>query len=192
LFALSGYLEENAKEAADNRSKIYYRLLADVWRRGWGGGRAGPGRQLGQADFDRLFEAMALAAWHGGDERVATYDRFERALIIMKAKEIFEDFTKTEGGDVSNLAVNFYLKQADTASKGVEFTHTSFGEYLASRAIFRVADDVVKLVDIREEIALEEWLKGVSTGKLTYELLAFIRDEARLRVEKFPKSCHRD
>jgi hypothetical protein len=62
-------LEENAEEAAENRNRVYKRLLKDVWKRGWGGGRAGSGKDLPQGDFDQLFETMALVAWHGGYER---------------------------------------------------------------------------------------------------------------------------
>jgi hypothetical protein len=37
LLALSGYLEKNSLEAADNRNRVYAKLMDDVWGRAWGG-----------------------------------------------------------------------------------------------------------------------------------------------------------
>ena len=180
LLALSGYLEGDSAEAADNRNRIYERLLADVWKRGWGGGRAGTGKDLDKNDFDRLFESIALAAWHGGDERVATYERFEKALKVMHATDIFDAFTRREGGDVSNLAVNFYLKRHEVEARGFEFTHKSFGEYLAARALIRISISVSELSTHRIEIALKDWMAAVEEGDLSFEMLEFLRGEARL------------
>ena len=180
LLALSGYLEGNSEEAAENRNRVYERLLHDVWERGWGAGRAGPGKDLPKEDFDRLFETMALAAWHGGDERVATHERFERALKVTRAAGIFDEFRQREGGDVSNLAVNFYLRRPEEDARGFEFTHKSFGEYLAARALIRAAIGVAELARSRIDVALDDWLAAVADGDLSYELLEFLKDEARL------------
>lgn len=180
LLALSGYLEQDTEKAATNRNNIYDRLLCDVWRRGWGGGRVGTGKSLNKKDFDRLFETMALAAWHGGDERIATYERFVEALKVTDADRIYEDFRKQEGEDVSNLAVNFYLKRPEVEARGFEFTHKSFGEYLAARALITAARDCAEFSQRRMEVALEDWLSAVADGKLTFELLEFLKDESRL------------
>ena len=180
LLALSGYLEEDTEVAATNRNNIYARLLGDVWRRGWGGGRAGAGKSLDRKDFDRLFETMALAAWHGGDERIATYERFQKALKVTRADRVYEDFRNQEGEDVSNLAVNFYLKRPEVEARGFEFTHKSFGEYLAARALISAAKDCAEFSESRMEVALDDWMAAVADGKLTFELLDFLRDEARL------------
>ena len=72
LLALSGYAVDNWEEAAENRNRIYERLVNEIWKRGWGdGGRQGAGKSLTQTHFNRLMETIALAAWRGGDTRVA-------------------------------------------------------------------------------------------------------------------------
>jgi len=35
LLAISGYLDRDFKEAAENPNRIYAKLFEDVWRRGW-------------------------------------------------------------------------------------------------------------------------------------------------------------
>jgi hypothetical protein len=180
LLALSGYLEKNSKLAADNRNRVYEQLLHDVWERAWGGGRAGPGNDLSKEEFDKLFEAMALAAWHGGDARVATEERFEKAIKLLNVEKEFAAFKNQSGENLSNLAVNFYLKRPDIQSRGFEFTHKSFGEYLIARALIRSAVSVGKLSWDRIDIAMGDWLGIVADGYLSFELLEFLIDEARL------------
>jgi uncharacterized protein YjbI with pentapeptide repeats len=123
---------------------------------------------------------MALAAWHGGDERLAMHERFEQALKVTGAEGIWKEFTKQEGGNESNLAVHFYLKRAEKDAKGFEFTHKSFGEYLTARALIRTATITAQLAERRIEYAMTEWLEAVGDGELSEELLDFLRDEARL------------
>lgn len=180
LLALSGYLETRTKDAATNRNHIYEKLLTDVYQRHWGGGRAGTGRDLSRDDFDRLFETMALAAWHGGDERVATIERFIMCTKITRTEKIYKDFLTRGGGDVTNLAVNFYLKNRENETRGFEFTHKSFGEYLTARALIRIGIETTEYSSKRMKHALEDWLEAVNEGKLTHELLVFIRAEVRL------------
>lgn len=179
LLALSGYLESDSDKAANNRNYIFQRLLSDVWKRGWGDGRAGTGKDLREDDFNRLFETMALAAWHGGDERVATYDRFLNALRITQTEHIFENFKSQEGGDVSNLAVNFYMKRPDENEKGFEFTHKSFGEYLTARALVRKAIDIGELSERRFDTAVSEWIEVAGEGNFTTDLYEFLIDEGK-------------
>jgi hypothetical protein len=178
LLALSGYLEHNEQEAAENRNRVYARLMHDVWERAWGGGRAGSGKSLSEEDFNLLFETMALAAWHGGDERVATHERFEKALKVTNATSIWDEFARQEKGDECNLAVNFYLRRAERGARGFEFTHKSFGEYLTTRALIRATASIAGIRDL--DYALTQWLKVVNEGDLSADLHAFLRDEARL------------
>ena len=180
LLALSGYLEQGSLEAAENRNRIYARLIHDVWRRAWGGEGVDTSKFLSEEHFNRLFETMALAAWHGGDERVATHERFEQALKVTRSRGIWEEFTKQGGGNESNLAVNFYLKRAEKEARGFEFTHKSFGEYLTARALLRTAIATAELSEQGTEYALTKWLDAVGEGELSHELLNFLRDETRL------------
>ncbi|WP_173977250.1 NACHT domain-containing NTPase [Magnetospirillum sp. LM-5] len=185
LLALSGYVTGNWQEAADNHNRIYEKLIEEVWRRGWGDGsgrvrRQGPGRELTHDDFVRLMETIALAAWHGGDTRVATEERFDAAMKILRTTAIWQAFKKINGPDVGNLALNFYLKSHEADRRGYEFTHKSFGDYLTARAISRIAGELVRQIDWRIETAAAEWLTACGDGVLTFEILKFLRGEARL------------
>jgi hypothetical protein len=189
LLVLSGFAIDNWEAAAENRNLIYQRLIDEVWRRGWGDAqkqkdRQGPGRHLSKDSFNDLMETIALAAWLGGDTRIATEDSFLSALKLTHAENAWEEFKSDGGEDVANLAMNFYLKATESAHKGFEFTHKSFGDYLAARAIIKLAMDVVALVNRYIDQAMQIWVKGTGTGTLTHEILSYMKDQIRLEVNK--------
>jgi hypothetical protein len=78
--------------------------------------------------------------------------------------------------------MNFYLKSSEEIRRGFEFTHKSFGDYLAARAIFDAALTVTETGATRMDVAQSDWFASVSTGTLSDEILAFLRDEIRLRL----------
>ncbi len=185
LLVLSGFAVNDWEAAAENRNLIYQRLIDEVWKRGWGGegkakDRQGAGRHLSKGSFNDLMETIALAAWLGGDTRVATEEAFHATLKITHAESAWEEFNQDGGEDVANLAMNFYLKAADGSQRGFEFTHKSFGDYLAARAIIALAREVSNLVPRYTDAALQSWFKATATGTLTPEILVYIRDEIRL------------
>lgn len=189
LLALSGYANEHWELAADNRNRIYSSLIESIYDRGWGDGqtkRLGAGKSLKKNDFIKLMETIALAAWLGGDTRVASAQKFEETVEITRAGVAWTAFTNDNGQDVGNLAMNFYLKSSERSERGFEFTHKSFGEYLASRAILSVAMDVSSQIERRLEFALQDWLRATKTGAPSKELLAFLRDELRQRIADEP------
>jgi hypothetical protein len=141
LLVLSGFATANWEQAAENPNRIYKTLVDSIWDRGWGEGRAkrqGPGRTLSKADFNILMQTIALAAWQGGDTRVATEHAFGKAVKIAQAEDAWESFKNDNGPYVTNLAMNFYMKAAETGQRGFGFTHKTFGDYLAARAIFDI------------------------------------------------------
>ena len=185
LLVLSGYATENAEQAADNQNIIYKQLVDSIWQRGWGDGhkkRQGPGRNLSKAEFNLLMQTIAMAAWQGGDTRVASEAGFQAAISVAGAKEAWESFKSDNGPDVTNLAMNFYMKSTEEGQRGFEFTHKSFGDYLAARAILDVALDLPSLIDRKVDHALSDWVEATATGNLTIEILQFLRDEVRLRM----------
>lgn len=185
LLALAGYATEHWELAAENRNRIYRALIESVYERGWGDGarkRLGPGRNLTRGDFNKLMETIALAAWLGGDSRVASEIGFEEAVAITEAHDAWQEFSKDNGSDVTNLAMNFYLRSSEKSQRGFEFTHKSFGEYLAAKAILNVADDIV--VEGRGKIdhIMRDWFTATNGGAVTGEMLQFMRDEVRLEL----------
>ena len=127
-------------------------------------------------------QTIALAAWQGGDTRVATEQAFGNAVKIAQAEAAWESFKNDNGPDVTNLAMNFYLKAAEAGQRGFEFTHKSFGDYLAARAILDIAEDLTALIHRKVDHAMTDWVAATGTGSLSREVLAFLRDEVRLRT----------
>ncbi len=196
LLTLAGYATEKWQLAADNRNRIYEALVNSIYDRGWGSGivkRQGAGKTLNKEDFNKLMETIALAAWLGGDVRVASEDMFRSCIPMTAAQSAWDAFTDDNGSDVTNLAMNFYLKASEKSQRGFEFTHKSFGEYLASRAILSIADDILPQVPRRMHQALEEWSMATKSGHFDFEVFQFINDEVRLRIsdkrELYPKSA---
>lgn len=185
LLVLSGYATANWEEAAENPNRIYKALIESVWYRGWGDGnqrRQGPGKTLTLPDFNALMQTIALAAWQGGDTRVASETSFSAAINITRNQRSWQNFKTDNGEDVTNLAMNFYLKSSEGDQRGFEFTHKSFGDYLAARAILDVAFDLPALISRNVDYAMNDWLIATGSGLLTQEILTFMRDEVRLRI----------
>lgn len=185
LLALSGYAVDNWEEAARNRNLIYEKLLFEVWQRGWGeGGRQGQSKSLGLANFNILMQTFALAAWRGGDTRVASERNFLESIKVMNADEAWQQFISDSGADITNLAMNFYLKGNDLERRGFEFTHKSFGDYLTARALLSIAQGVVDLGSRRIDAACAEWMHATAHGMVTWEVATFLRDEIRLQLQR--------
>ncbi|WP_097092513.1 NACHT domain-containing protein [Novosphingobium sp. Chol11] len=185
LLALAGYANQHWELAADNRNRIYSALVESIYERGWGDGvhkRLGAGKTLSKPDFLKLMETIALAAWLGGDARVASEEKFDEALEITEAEDAWKKFTADNGQDVTNLAMNFYLKSSERSQRGFEFTHKSFGEYLAAKALLSVAEDVIAQNLRRIDNAMRDWMRATRTGEPSIEMLHFLRDEIRLKL----------
>ena len=76
------------------------------------------GRTLSNSEFNILMQTIALAAWQGGDTRVATEQAFGNAVKIAQAEAAWESSKNDNGPDVTNLAMNFYLKAAEAGQRG--------------------------------------------------------------------------
>ena len=127
-------------------------------------------------------QTIALAAWQGGDTRIASEQGFTNAVKIAQAEDAWKAFEEDNGPDVTNLAMNFYLKAAETGQRGFEFTHKSFGDYLAARAILDVVENLPVLINRKVDHAMTDWVVATGTGTLSREVLTFLRDEVRLRT----------
>ncbi|WP_296612324.1 pentapeptide repeat-containing protein [Sphingomonas sp.] len=185
LLVLAGYATEQWELAADNRNRIYAALVNSIYERGWGDGaqkRQGAGKSLTKHDFNQLMETIALAAWLGGDARVASEEMFDAAVSITGTEKAWETFTADNGHDVTNLAMNFYLKSSEKKQRGFEFTHKSFGEYLASRAIIGIAREVSDFYRKKPDHAARDWMNSTKSGVFNDEILAFCIDEMRLAI----------
>jgi hypothetical protein len=184
LLVLAGYATRDWEKAAENINIIYSTLMNNIYERGWGEGlhkRHGAGRTTTLPDFLKLMKTIGLAAWLGGDARIASEESFRNTLEITNAKNEWSAFERDNGPDVTNLAMNFYLKSSEGSQRGFEFTHKSFGEYLSANAILDVAVSMPSVGRHRLNYAMREWFNATSSGRLSREVLNFLRNEVRAR-----------
>jgi hypothetical protein len=203
LLALSGYLDSNWEEAAANHNLVYEKLLTEVWQRRWGEAtigsarRAGPTEALSLSAFMDLLQSMALAAWWGGEIRVANLDRFELALSVTGARSAWaafcDDLDASGTAALSTLALTFYFKPSDLEGRGVEFTHKSFGEYLVGRFLMRHAHSHVAEPLANPRFSVSDgagwWCEFGLNGLIAKEVKAFLDREARLLPMGSPELC---
>lgn len=183
LLVLAGFSSHNWAQAAENPNRIYATLMNDIYSRGWGEASARV-RSMSSREFNLLMQTIGLAAWLGGDSRVASETSFLQTLEITRARDAWQSFNDDNGPDVTNLAMNFYLKASDRSGRGFEFTHKSFGEYLAAVAILEVALAIPDVPGMRMEYVLQEWIAATGPGRFTTEILEFLRQEVRLRWQE--------
>ena len=184
LLALSGHLEHEDDSVVIYLNDIYESLINQIWIRGWGdrpsgGNRQGPGKSLTQDDFNYLMETVALAAWRGGDTRVASDSEFRSSLKLTRREDSWDRFERANGPDTANLAMNFYLKSPEDSNRGFEFTHKSFGDYLAARCLWQTALEISKYGTRRIDHALSDWFKITNKCVFTGEIATFLFGEAR-------------
>jgi uncharacterized protein YjbI with pentapeptide repeats len=139
LVALSFARKKLTLEADTNLNDVYADLVDAVWERGYERHRFRGINDLDKQQFVRVLEEIGLAAWH--DERRTTTvkairEHFETSPALKKTLNAFQE--GAEGG-VTRLLAAFYFRQhgEQDGDKTFEFTHKSFGEYLAARRIVR-------------------------------------------------------
>jgi hypothetical protein len=185
--------------ATANLNAIYADLLEAVWERRWRPDQ--PQRQLpdvqglSKANFQRVFEEIALSAWHAGDVRVVAASAVQKACEANRINDKLMAFRQgAEQGAVSLLAA-FYTRQAGFTAGGepaFEFTHKSFGEYLAALRLVRGIEQLVRQRAAREADldfgwdergALEQWAKLAGPSAVDRDLYVFIEREVGTRDE---------
>jgi hypothetical protein len=188
LLVLSGYHQNRQAGAFVNRNTIYDRLMRQILKGVHGGGKAPKHRSLSDEDIEILMETMALAAWYGGEGRVATLEGIRKVCPEDQQTKLEEFITQT--GGIFGLVAAFFFQETETArGRGsFEFTHKSFGEYLTARRIIReVATIAVGRTQgarfYSEEQALKHWYSLCGQQRLSYEVLGFLRREVALVSE---------
>ncbi|MFV1850454.1 MAG: pentapeptide repeat-containing protein [Thalassospira sp.] len=184
LLAMSGYTNDNWEDAAINPNRVYDKLFRDIYQRLWGGGAVGVQAELDEDQYDRLMEAIAIAAWWSGESRVASEKDFLNVLTVLNAQSVWEEFCNDQKEDYKNLALTFYLRTSDNGGKGFEFSHRSFGEYLVARALWRAVEEI--LCEFKPQFysdALQRWARLTSFSPVTREILIFLRRHVLLAWE---------
>ncbi|HKO99276.1 MAG TPA: pentapeptide repeat-containing protein [Pyrinomonadaceae bacterium] len=179
-----------AKES--NLNKIYEDLLKAVYVRKWAANPHPATRDVEEGHFIRILEEIAVAAWHG-DGRTTTVKEIEEHCERAGLKTLLEALQEGASKGVTRLLMAFYFRQAGSRSSGdktFEFSHKSFGEYLAARRIVNVVrflhgefERQKESFDsgFNEQLALEYWLRLCGPVSIDEYVFEFIRNEMLLQ-----------
>ncbi len=181
LLILSGYTGDNWREAKDNRSHVYHAIFARIFKRNKDKEHFA-NAHIDEDDFFTLMECLGLAAWQGNGRTGSDAD-FEklRGLYDPSRKKKFRELTSAK---LANVAIQFYTRQDVGDTQGFEFIHKSFGEYLAARALLNGSRRIawrLQNEDAGEKAGdvVGDWMRLVGDAGLTFEILRFLREEAR-------------
>ncbi len=178
-----------------NLNEVYSDLLSAVYARGWEAKRQHNAiAEITDAEFLRILEEVALAAWHGNG-RTTTIQEIQNHFANNKdLKSLLARFETGAEAGVTRLLTAFYFRQQGSLHNGdktFEFTHKSFGEYLTAKAIVRGVEDIQELIELREarggkfgwdeQEALKFWAELCGKTAIDNYLCGFIRDEIQLR-----------
>lgn len=178
LLLISGYATPGADptEAIDNRNRVYQTILAQLLPRKWGETDHPATRGLEEDDFFFLLECLGLAAWAGGG-RVGDENLFAALRDFCATSDRRRRIGALPAAELRNVATTFYTREEG----GYEFVHKSFGEYLAARGLLRfVGERLPALEEAGMDATLSGWLKIAGDAEMHWDLIAFIRREARL------------
>ncbi len=185
-----------------NINDVYFQLMSGVYHRAYDKRKSKAIGDLQEDDFIQILEEIAVCAWQGGDARVTTARKVEKHIKNRGLGRLLEEYkASAKGGGISRLLTAFYFRKfgkEDTEEKDdtFEFTHKSFGEYLAARAIVELIaatnderqDYKKKSTSRREkrkgwtlEQTLGEWLRMTGNNPIDEDLNQFIINEIKLR-----------
>lgn len=181
-----------------NLNEIYEDLLEAVHHRSYEEGRIHRAvDRLEYNHFVRILEEIALCAWQG-DGRTTTAADIERHCKESGLDKILELFKQSAKEGIISFLTAFYFRKAGhrqqvTGEETFEFTHKSFGEYLAGRRIVNKIRQIHNKRRDREKNfdeglgdkeCLTEWIKLFGPKELDKDLLKFIANEIAALVKK--------
>ena len=168
-------------------NELYHDLIIEVYARDkrYKKNRLLLDSVLNKEEFLELLEDIAVAAWTSeGDIRAVKIKDVESCL----SDDRFSAF-KDKSSPALRLLLAFFFRfsRQTGAPDVVEFTHKTFSEYLVARAVLRLAQEI--LDDIQpgrkkkgglQEHHLKKWVEFCGPAALSFEILAFLRDEVKL------------
>lgn len=152
---------------------------------------------ISEDNFFRILEEISISAWHSGDIRTTTISEINKHIAHNSLDTLFNEFQLGVHAGISRLLTAFYFRQKgvdNDQNKTFEFTHKSFGEYLASRRIINyilLLNRKIKAYDINpdEGLTRKEALKKIieTLGVMPIDdyLFTFLHNEIKLskRIE---------
>lgn len=187
LVALSYGLKRIVIKDDTTLNQIYANLIRGVYHRKYDGGRVSVS-VLEEDQFIRSLEEIAIEVWHG-DGRTATVSSIQERCKVGGIQKYLDLFQEGPDAGVTRLLTAFYFHRSENCSIGdptFEFTHKSFGEYLAALRILRVLREIQTQKNRKNEApngnwtakeSLERWTEFCSSRALDIDLMRFINNE---------------
>ena len=142
--------------------------------------------------FCRVLEEIGLAAWHGNG-RSTTVGEIRQHCDSAKISRLLDVFQEGAEAGVTRLLAAFYFRQNGVRKdeQAFEFTHKSFGEYLAARRIVGALERMSKDFVLHSKGALDEgwdesqalqhWAVVCGPAVLERNIVRFLRQEVALK-----------
>jgi len=185
LLALSYDRKEIEFSEKTNLNEIYEDLVNKVYEREYQS-RHRTVESLDRRDFQRILEEIAASAWQGAG-RTASLKDIEERCRKSNLEHILNEFQNKAKEGVTNLLTAFYFRDASIpgSDRSFEFTHKSFGEYLAARKIIsHLKKTKIAMERYKEdqtgwtyEAALTEWMNLCSITPIDEYIFKFLKDE---------------
>jgi|GEM_PF-2726950 len=140
-------------------------------------------------EFILFLEEVAICAWQEGKIRRTSWEKITQRCnsadhlnIIQKVMQRCDNFSHMK------LLLSFYFGSADryeNGEKAFEFTHKSFGEYLAARGILNQIERVHNASNNKTlDFFLKQWVSIFGTSSIDDDLVTFIKFEIERRSKK--------
>lgn len=177
------------KALPENRFDLYERLVHDVWERRWGPNRAKAAGDLTHTAFVSLLQALAVAAWHGGNIREIRVAAVQ-ARLTKDQLALLHSIAEDAGKGLLRIMLAFFTRPRGTVrgDEVYEFTHKSFAEFLVARRIVEELDTLAEgfgRPDLKRfwnaELRLVDWAALCGPSRIDDDISEFIRDAAQLR-----------
>ena len=153
-----------------------------------------PGAGLSPDLFDRVFEAMAVAAWRTGGTRAASWEEVQTEADREdsylqhgqeKLRNVLDSQMQDRGAQKPfRLAAAFFMRNQQAT--GVEFTHKSFGDYLYARrlakALVAMADGLSQMPAVEPEM-LRRWGALTAEQRMSPDIRGFLELEVEATVD---------
>lgn len=186
-----------------NLNTIYADLLESVYKRGWEpSGSYKPTSELSWHNFQRILQEIAMAVRHGNG-RTATVAEITQHCENTNMTKKLNAFKETAKEGVTALLTAFYFRQSDESrndDQTFEFTHKSFGEYLAACRMVSFLGNFVNKMDLHEddpddgwskEDALTKWAQTFGPRPLDHDIAVYIKNEIKAMYAANPDTVLR-
>ncbi len=174
-----------------NINDVYRSLLESVHKRGYEDSPHKVLQDIELKDFKIILEEIGLATWYG-DGRKTTVKAIEQVCERNNRKRLLDKFkTGSESGASRLLLAFFFRKEGNQGGDDAtfEFTHKSFGEYLAAKRIVRNViqidrdrtkkrDDYDDLYNIKDKLI--EWTRLCGPAELDIYIHAYVCNEMKI------------